>query len=376
MSGLAAHRNGPSSGPPRREHVAEIDLLRAISALAVVLIHVTAIPLSMADPASRSMAFYGFWNQWSRFSIPAFVFISGLVLAHVYGNRPVDLRRFYGARIRSIVVPYLAWSLFYWGLRQVLSRNLSPAGLATALAAWPREVALGTAMYHLYFLLLILQFYLLYPLLARTLTPVRIRWALAAALALQLGIHIRSYYVLRPPASPALAALWPWQDRLFPAWIFFFVLGMYAGMNLDRFRQQVRRWLPALGAVTALLLAFMVWEFLAKVRIPGFSVAAAATSLRPSGFLYSVLATALIFGLAGRWPVLVGWTGLLSRHSYGIYLAHPLFLAAAQIGFSRLGVASVHLLYLGYYLVAAGGALALAVLLGRFRLGALLLGRG
>ena len=68
-------------------------------------------------------------------------------------------------------------------------QHLVPAG--SALQAFAVDVAAGTARYHLYFLLVTMQMYLVFPLLRRLVHGTRRghSWLLAAAAAYQVGFY-------------------------------------------------------------------------------------------------------------------------------------------------------------------------------------------
>ncbi len=61
-----------------------MDLLRALSTIAVILIHVTGTILYNSNNKSLTYNFSLVLNQLTRFSVPAFIFLSGFGLALSY----------------------------------------------------------------------------------------------------------------------------------------------------------------------------------------------------------------------------------------------------------------------------------------------------
>ena len=75
-------------------------------------------------------------------------------------HEPFDYKDYLQRRLRTVFVPYLAWSFFYMAYVSVLSHNLK---LFHPYAIF-RTLWYGLAMYHIYFLVILLWFYLLMPL--------------------------------------------------------------------------------------------------------------------------------------------------------------------------------------------------------------------
>lgn len=314
--------------PALRRRIGELDILRAVAAFAVVMIHVTASPLATLPTPTRSFFVYSLINQWSRFSIPAFVLITGIVLFYAYGRRDdFSAREFFTRRLQAIAIPYLVWTVFYMIWRTRIEGTWPQF---TQNLAW--SVVKGNAMYQLYFIVLIFQYYLLFPLIR----PIgRSRWlgvAVAAALLLQLALMWDTYYGLFTQAitAPWAVALLRWRDRLFPWWIGYFMTGVWIAAHLDQFLARARRYLWPLLAGTGLLFAWMMAEYLQAMARPGASVGFAATGFRPSAYIYSLGAVVAIVGFGGWLMAREGRVsqGFLEfgKHSFGIFLVHPLVL--------------------------------------------------
>jgi len=295
--------------------------------MAVVLIHVTAG--LMAGPPGVGHAFWGsaLLNQAARFSLGAFVLITGVALFHAYGDRPgFSTWAYYGRRLRGVVLPYLAWSVLYalWTARAESQWAHLPTRLLLDLLS-------GNAMYHLYFVVLLVQFYLLFPLL-RALP--RRRWfggAVVAAVLVQIALDAVSFYHTGPFPRGPLAVVFRYSDRLLPWWMGYFAIGAWVAPRVETLRAAVPRGFTVwvLVGASVLTLAWMMAEFALYIRNPQHSVGWAASEFRPSAVLYSLLVCAVILSAAARGlPGMRLWLEL-GRCSFGVYLAHPLLLAAA-----------------------------------------------
>ncbi len=142
------------------------DLLRAIATTIVIGIHashhwwfgvrdtVTFNPEIFIDTTI---------NQVGRFTVPMFVILSGFALAKSEEKRPFNLNIFIQKRLWRILPPYILFTLF-----NVVGRSqfLTADWLERLQQIW-QAIATGMGDYHLYFLGIILQCYVTYPLLRR-----------------------------------------------------------------------------------------------------------------------------------------------------------------------------------------------------------------
>ena len=89
-----------------------------------------------------------------------FFFISACMLTYAYADLGLGgLRRFYWRRALSVVVPYACWTVIYFCYLLPKAHYHSLPAALRGLAAMAY-----TGYYQLYFLLVIMQFYLVFPL--------------------------------------------------------------------------------------------------------------------------------------------------------------------------------------------------------------------
>src|ERR1700742_1454256 len=89
-----------------------INNLKIISLLAVIILHVAAIPLDKYNYILFSTWLIAdFYNALVRFAVPVFVMITGALLLH----REYETGDFLKKRLSRIISPFLFWSLVYIG---------------------------------------------------------------------------------------------------------------------------------------------------------------------------------------------------------------------------------------------------------------------
>jgi len=325
-----------------KDKIEELDLLRALAAIAVIVIHVTASPLVLGVKGSLYHYVISLANQFARFSIPAFIFVTGLVLFHNYRDfKTTDWSAYFRKRVVFVLLPYFFWSAFYFFLKLHFSHQ--PLGLKTALQ-FVHLLLVGDAYYHLYFVVLIFQFYLLFPLLLPVWQRLGSRIGLITVLlfALYSGYIYLTFYNIKPWHSAFIQFLYQNQPKLFLTWAGFFILGAYCSFRLDSVRDFLSRRAGLLMIGSMALLAAMVYDLYSHIAGAKMDVGYAATSLRPVGLAFTVVTIFAVLAAAGKYTVgkqgLSGVVSSLANHSYGIYLIHPLVLTALEIVENKLAL--------------------------------------
>ena len=343
---LSAH----PTAPPRTRRT-ELDFLRVLAMAAVILGHVTAAYIhneSSFTLLGMNPAF--FLNQAARFSVPMFFFLSGFSLG--LREQPLSYPAFLKERFLRILPPYLVWTLIY----ELWNASLAPRRLL-------RDLLTGQAAPHLYFIPILLQFYLLYPLLRRWVDrqPLgSVLWSLASTLFFQ-GLYYEKGLGLLPDLS--LGQLW----MLFPVWLFYFTAGM-ALQRLDRetirihCKENAAPLLVLLALFVCLYCALFVCLYCALSRFTGVldSIKPEITLFVPLVFLCGTAVWGWVRGLPGLETAVV----FLSRLSMDIYYCHVLVLCLFRlIPRVHVGMSGMVLLLLATF----AGSLVLAVLLGALR---------
>lgn len=142
------------------------DLLRAIATTIVIGIHASHhwwFGVNDTSTISPEIFIDTIINQVGRFTVPLFVILSGFALAKSEEKRTFDLKIFVQRRLWRIVPPYLLFTLL-----NVVGRSqfLAADWLERGQQIW-QALSTGMGDYHLYFLGIIFQCYIVYPLLRR-----------------------------------------------------------------------------------------------------------------------------------------------------------------------------------------------------------------
>jgi peptidoglycan/LPS O-acetylase OafA/YrhL len=319
-----------------RPHVYELDLLRVVTAFGVVAVHTIAGTIVFTQ-AQVAIILQHAAEGTMHFTREVFMFTTALVLVYTYAGKRFNLGAFWRKRGIGVVVPYAIWSAMFLALAGLLT---SPQRFMTT---WVTDLLTGDASYQLYYILLTIQFYLLFPLVL-WLLPLfdRYPWrTLIISAALQLLILAVHFYVIqRPPVADIAAGAWmiKYLARLAPVYQFYFVLGAVCALRLDRLRTFALRHgrLIALAFVGAL---FLYWgNYAYGVGVAHEDPEYAISVLQPVMLFYSLGVIGFLWWVASRWAKRAGYGQrpiggrvwrLLADASFGVYLMHPLFITFA-----------------------------------------------
>jgi peptidoglycan/LPS O-acetylase OafA/YrhL len=313
-----------------RRRLDHIDAIRPIKQVGVVSTH------SMVFFASAAAVSVGAVLLLTHVSREGFFFISACMLAYSYKNlRLTDLAglgHFYWRRFLSVGVPYLCWTLIYFFYLLPTSHYSSPAAALHGL-----EMDLAIGYYQLYFLLVIMQFYLVFPLLIAFLRWTRGHHGLVLAATVLAQLAITSLTQLQ--WLPSLMQRYSQPDGL--SYPLYLIGGCIVALHFEQVDAWVRSHARLIVSLTvAAALVAEGFYFLGQYGVTSaFGPYYRALTGGDSPFLptvipfnIAVIASAYLAGVALTRPNRSRVTKAVVRtgvdDAYGVYLAHLLVLNA------------------------------------------------
>ena len=308
------------------------DNLRGLCMLGVIGIHVGSMAVEelVASPLLVLIT-----NVLSRYSVPAFFFISGYGLFYTNPlEQDLDYGLFVRKRLKSIAFPYVLASLIYIAYNAFFALDWSMLAPDEVLFA----LFFGTGEYHIYFLVLLLWFYLLFPLwrlLMKAMERIGLKLALPILFAAQVALYQFSFHFWVYPkwiaASPTLRNLCNYRLNYFCFfYLFIFMLGGIIARHYSAFERLIMEHRKALTAFFLLsagtnTFIFYRWTFL--WGMPYENTINYLQQLSLPGLVYTI-ASCLCFSsilATGQYPFKTALKRMSDR-SFIIYLIHPFFI--------------------------------------------------
>lgn len=203
----------------------ELNLMNVFFCILVVFIHIASEPISALRKDSWQFLIMYIPHKLSSFVVYGFIFISAVKL-FIKDESKINLIEYYSNRLKKIVFPYLVSVCAYY--IYFVSNNYFTFQTVDLL----KYIVNGNLVAHFYFIIIIVQFYLLLPiwrLILRKVKPsvvITISFIITVIMNEKLPIIIR--YVFN-------GFNFMYNDRVFTTYLFYWILGMYCGAYYEKF---------------------------------------------------------------------------------------------------------------------------------------------
>jgi len=292
----------------------EIDFIRIICIVSVILIHTTTKVLAISKNNLVACPFALFLNQLTRFAVPIFFMISAFGLSLSY-SRDLNYFSYLKQRLSKILIPYLFWSfLYYYFIYPHSSRSMFQTLLH------------GSASYQLYFIPALFLFYLFFPLIFRISKFLNHPVLLSLLFIIQL-IFLGLDYYYRP-----LSFAYP--INVFLLNFLFFILGILASQHQERILNFVKKYKNIFISLSFLLAIYITLEgairyYKTRNYLSFYS------QWRPSVLLDSLVVFGLLFYLGRQTKIKSQLIKKISSYSFFVYFIHIIFIEIISKHFSN-----------------------------------------
>ncbi len=326
----------------------DIVFLNILFCMLVIFIHISSEVITRMDRGQTMFWVILVLSRLSGFVVQGFILLSGVKLFFKVGN--LRYGRFYFSRLTAVVLPYILWVLIYY--IYFCFKNY----FTFSWAELGRFLLVGDLSAHFYFVVVIVQFYLLAPLWMLLFKKANPTVLLLVALMITVicGLSL----------DQILAALFPNRsflhlDLLFLRYLFYWTAGCMIGLHYQAFQNYLRRrWL----AITLLFLACSALEAGFIIRFVGNAPA----WMDQIHILYSISAILFCYMLAQLFAegggFLIRPFRWLDHSTYHIYLIHCLIIFIANDAMSQHGIENLAVRFGWRALAAYGGSILLCLL--------------
>lgn len=336
----------------------ELMLPNLLFCLLVVLIHCFSSAVTSVERSfgAASAAVYFPWRL-SAFVVQGFFFLSGLKLT--LGGRVYRWRSYFCSRVRKILLPYCFWVGVYYLYFFSIGWAGHTGSVSGDLAEFGRYLLIGNLSSHFYFVICLLQFYLLAPILLKLCRSVCAPVMLTGAAAVMVLCHFAL-----PDILGTFGVEFAYNDRIFTTYLFYFVAGCIAGDRYEEFRIMLAK---SRTALTVLFCCFALIDGIFGYRqFLGLGV----YSWLESAHICYVIFAILFCMMLCEWVSHLRFAesavvALFDGATYEVYLIHCLVLnivnrALEKNGIVRIG-SSLMLRLAFVYLLSFAIAIAIAI---------------
>lgn len=350
------------NSPKNNHHIFEMDYLRGLAILFVISVHVSFIWPEMETITFLSLLYMSI-HSFSQVAVPLFVFISGFVLYLNY-QKNFPILTFYKKRFLSVVPQYLIFStlyiVFFMGLKYLNlayvtgEHNFSLRNIVIYYLT-------GGASLQMWFFVLIIELYVLYPILARFCQTIFASKKttvifLFILFLLPFFYHNESFILHNLDQNiPFHSLIWT-TGLVFLHYLFYFITGMYFSLKYNDMKEFIhniplKMYLIPLLFFNILGVIFLVGagipEKIQFIELPSFIIIGSwiFSFIEPLFFLIIFL---LLFVLVLNLNTTEFFSRYLKRigdFSFGIFLVEVFFLTSVTIILGKINFTPYNYLY-------------------------------
>jgi Uncharacterized protein conserved in bacteria len=305
------------------------DFLRGVAIIGVIGIHAFWVYQDYLKEAGMTMFDINiFVRQLIGCCVPMFLALSGFFLA----NKDVSTLSKYGVFLRKqiarVYIPCLIFSLpfLYWGICKSLGMNNSFIEVCTQRwLIYKEDSIIGNILYYFvcakgvfYFAAVIIQFYILLPLM-QWLANKKYMGLFIAFLISLISTIVLYYTVYIAKINLSLIL----YGGLFPFWVFFYVIGVYYGKG----NRLGVSW-KCLLVIALFMIPMLYAETYYMVTENGYNLPAAMGNRKFTWIVYCAVCLVLMFEAAPSYKsnAFTRFLSVAGEYSYGVYLIHLFFL--------------------------------------------------
>ena len=232
------------SDEKQRVYYKEINVIRGFTIICVFVLHSNI---------------YGMLQAWGLFVVPCFFFISGLVLAIRYKDG-LNVKSFYKRRFRYLLPAYFFWATWIFIVRDGIFNLQSFFNILTGFLVWD-----------MWFLFVLFQFYLLFPLLLKICKKINGKLIFGIYFSFVSLLYIFQYVfdfllsqirviVFQNGTLKISMERFLW----FIPFLIYFLMGMLIGLNYTQFKEKLIKYKTII--VTFWIISFSTLPFLVSLQ--------------------------------------------------------------------------------------------------------------
>ncbi len=299
----------------KKQRIYYLDYLRVFATFAVVVIHVVAQLWYSEAPKSFNWQILNIYNSLSRWAVPIFVMISGVVFL----QRDIKIRNIYTKYIPRLAVAYLLWQFLYAAVGG--GRNVKETIFATVTSI---------TRYHLWYIPMIIGIYMCIPILKTIVTSEKTtKYFLGIAFIftylLPQLIMIASHFFSEPASDMISSVLDKFDFYIISGYSSYFIAGYVLNkVELSKLKRRIIYILGVFGFISTIVCTVFI-SLILNTQIDYFY------GYLTVNILFCSLAVFVWFKYnVHSIPKLDKIISKMSQYSFGTYLVHVFVMETLQ----------------------------------------------
>ena len=335
----------------------EISLLNVLFCFLVIFIHIISYAVS-AFPIG-TIQYTAVMIPWrlSSFVVQGFILLSGVKL-FLTGKDSVSFGKYIKARLKGVILPYVLCYIVYYAF-YVVVYNYPIFDIGFIF----KHFVFGSLVCHFYFIPLLFQFDILFPIWKRIVN--KYSGIIVIPAALVLTTLFETYFpTMLNIAFPNLN--FTYNDRIFTTYLAFWLIGCYIGKNYDYFISCFKKNLAAISTIFGFALVLCVYfsymSFNGLAYVPFMNLLHFIYVISTIVFLYAV-AIKLPEGIFEKIPFIKN----IDKASYHIYLWHMIVLYLTNAIIDKFAITAQGIAFVIRAVITYTVTISLCVLYGKIK---------
>ena len=287
-----------------------INSLRLIALFAVIVLHVSAIPMAQYGHEPIEIWLVSdFYNVLVRFAVPVFVMITGALILH----REYEFSAFLKKRLTRVVVPFLFWSLVYvwyaWYNEELVFNSDTWANVKQVL----HRLKYGSS-YHLWYVYMLIGLYFFIPIISKFVRNATRR---------EVEYFLVMWLVIMILSQPVISAINPQVDlHYFAGYAGYLVLGHYLTFYIN-YSKRLVLWMRVLFFIMLIVITngtYLLYKYTRFITLLYEPIGPTIVLLSSSVFLLGRFTKVQLPAF------LLKAKNFACEYNFGIYLSHALIL--------------------------------------------------
>lgn len=313
----------------------ELNTMNAIACLLVILIHVLSFAIGALKRNSWQLVALFFPWKVSGFVVPMFLYTGAVKMGLYYSKKGLSVRDYSSyvlKRIKKIYLPYVLWVIIYYIAFIFIGYVRGDIG------EFFLYLLDGNLSSPFYYVIIVMQFYLLLPVWVWMVKKVPAYVGVLGAVL----VTLISYQL------PNIVVGFKYFDRVFPSYLIFWVIGLYAGKYYESVVNMLRNRSGLIISVSGVLFYLGLSYFQYRTQRYFFNM---GTIKIVNDILSIALVQAIALKLNDVKGRIRGVIDGIYESSFSVYLSHCLFLTIFTYYLQIKGVTDIKVLIAVRFLV-------------------------